>query len=83
MEISLEIEENWRPPFRIEYDGKYITLYGKDADYPQNNPYSSSDDEVEYEEMVLVPVVVEVREADPKIKSTDGGFVTIEYCVDK
>ena len=44
----------------MEYDGKYVALYGKDKNYPMMRGG-------DYEEIVLIPIVVEARNANPEI----------------
>ena len=58
--IRIPILPNYGGGYRLEYDGKYIALYGKNKDYK----CMFGDD---YEEMVLIPVVEEVRNAKPEI----------------
>lgn len=75
--VKIPREPNWFGGFRLEYDGKYITLYGKDKNYPVQNYFFLEQLEVEYEEMVLVPVVEEVRNASPSIYWVDDKEITI------
>lgn len=63
--VKVPIENNYAGDYRIEYDGKYITLFGKDKDYKGFK--FNEDDEDWYEEMVLIPLVAECRNAIPKI----------------
>jgi hypothetical protein len=68
--ITVPIEPHFAGDYRVEYDGRYITLLGKDNRYKQFmfREYQ----EVFYEEMVLVPVVLEMRGSNPSIqKITD------------
>ena len=58
--IRIPILSNYGGGYRLEYDGKYITLYGKDKNY---KCMFGND----YEEMVLIPIVEEIRNAEPKI----------------
>lgn len=58
---------NWAPPFRLEYDGKYITLFGRDKNHPVTHYGGWAPVEPEFEEIVLVPVVKEIRKATPEI----------------
>ena len=32
--LRIKREQNWLGKFRIEYDGKYIALFGEDLNYP-------------------------------------------------
>lgn len=75
--IKIEREPNWLPPFRVEYDGKYVTLYGKDKEY-QLPHYGTIPSNPEYDEMVLVPVVIERRNIIATIKEYTGDEVIIE-----
>ena len=73
--IRIPILPNYVGGYRLEYDGKYITLYGKDKDYK----CMFGDD---YEEMVLIPVVEEIRNAEPEIiETTDTEIVVSLGCV--
>lgn len=78
--IKVPIEENWAGVYRIEYDSKYITLFGKDKDFPIQGYGMVPEDELEedYEEMVLVPIVEEIRNAEPKILKSDDKFIYID-----
>ena len=65
--IRIKRKPNWVGNFRIEYDSKYITLYGDDSDYPI---YSFSGEKSgHYEETVLIydQELIEVRNASPEI----------------
>ena len=69
--IRIPILSNYGGGYRLEYDGKYITLYGKDKDYK----CIFGDD---YEEMVLIPIVEEIRNAEPEITEiTDTEIVVL------
>ena len=73
--IRIPILSNYGDGYRLEYDGKYITLYGKDKDYK----CMFGDD---YEEMVLIPIVEEIRNAEPEIiETTDTQIVVSLGCV--
>lgn len=75
--ILVKREDNWEEPFRIEYDGKYITLFGKDKNYIV--PDYGGHGQIEYEEMVLVPVVREVRNITPQSAECDKYNIVITY----
>lgn len=79
IERYISIEDHWEGGYRIGYDGKYITLFGKDSNYPQFNFEQGT---IMYEEMVLIPVVVEIRNAkNISVKEKDE-IVVIEYFID-
>lgn len=61
----IPIEAHFAGDYRLEYDGKYITLYGKDNRYDMEGMFGAP--KGTYDEMVLVPVVEEVRNAHPEI----------------
>ena len=63
--IIIPIQPHWAGDYRIEYDGKYITLFGKDKNY-EGFRFNDSDP-IWYEEMVLNSCVVEVKNAEPII----------------
>lgn len=62
--VRVPVESHFAGDYRLEYDGKYITLFGKDRGYTAFG-YGATDES--FEEMVLVPVVIEVRRASPMI----------------
>ena len=51
---TIPIESHFGGNYRLEYDGKYITLFGNDKKYGN-------------QEMVLIAVVLEIRNATPEI----------------
>jgi hypothetical protein len=61
----IPIEAHFAGDYRLEYDGKYITLYGKDNRYDIEGMFGAP--KGTYDEMVLVPVVEEIRNASPEI----------------
>ena len=75
--IKINREPNWLPPFRVEYDGKYVTLFGEDKDY-QVPYYGKEPHEPQYEEMVLVPVAYEDRHIGATVKEYTDEHVIIE-----
>ncbi len=78
--IRIPIEPHFAGDYRLEYDSKYITLFGKDNRY---EGFRFSDDQPTwYEEMVLIGCVLEVRKATPTIKEvTDTEIVVDLGCV--
>lgn len=74
--IKLPILDYYVGDYRLEYDGKYITLFGKDKNYEGFNFHK--DDPVWYEEMVLISCVMEVRNAHPKIIRVTDTEIIIE-----
>jgi len=73
--IRIPILSYYGGGYRLEYDGKYISLFGKDKNYK----CMFGDD---YEEMVLIPIVEEIRNAEPKIiETTDTEIVVSLGCV--
>jgi len=73
-EVLVPIKPYFKGGYRLEYDGKYITLFGKDG---RHEGFRYSEEEpVWYEEMVLVALVCEVRMATPAIKEvTESGII--------
>jgi hypothetical protein len=63
--VKVPIKEYYAGGYRLEYDGKYITLFGKEKTYPGFKFYE--DDEDWFEEMVLISCVAEIRHASPEI----------------
>lgn len=77
--IKVRKQDNWAGSYRLEYDGKYITLFGRDKEYPVFNIMGGGEQcPDEYEEMVLLPVVEEIRNATPEIVAEDGKYIYIE-----
>ena len=78
--IRIPIEPHFAGDYRLEYDGKYITLFGKDNRY---EGFRFSDDQpIWYEEMVLIGCVLEVRKATPTINEvTDTEIIVDLGCV--
>lgn len=83
--IQVPIESHFAGDYRLEYDGKYITLFGRDKNYPQWqwSTESKTEDQSPYEEMVLISCVEEVRHASPVITAVDNEFITIKLNVSK
>jgi len=73
--IRIPIEPHFAGKYRIEYDGKYVSLYGLDNRYDMAGLYGAP--EGTFDEMVLIPVVAEVRNASPEIVSVTDDFVEI------
>jgi len=70
----IKIESHFAGDYRLEYDGKYVTLFGKNKDYDLSGLFGAP--EGTYDEGVLVPVVEEIRNAEPQIiKVTDTEIV--------
>ncbi|WP_209328928.1 hypothetical protein [Lunatimonas salinarum] len=63
--IRLPIFDYFAGGYRLVYDGKYITLYGRDKNYKGFKVNDKHEDW--FEEMVLIPVVMEIRNANPQI----------------
>lgn len=78
--IRIPILDYYAGDYRLEYDSKYITLFGRDKThvgfkYDQEEPDW-------YEEMILVSVVAEIRNASPQIiEVTDTEIVVSLGCV--
>ena len=78
--IRIPIKHHFAGDYRLEYDGKYITLFGKDSRY---EGFRFSDEQpIWYEEMVLIGCVFEVRGANPTIREvTDTEIIVDLGCV--
>lgn len=75
--ILLEyIRPNWGGDYRLEYDGKYVTLFGKDKNYAMPR-YGGEEGETYYEEMVLVPVLYEGRGLEPEIVDVNDKYIKV------
>lgn len=62
--------------YRVEYDGKYVSLFGGDKNYV-GFKFNQEDDDW-YEEMVLIPVVIERRNIIPEIVSVKDNYITVQ-----
>jgi hypothetical protein len=78
--IQVKVEPHFAGHYRIEYDGKYVTLFGWDKTYPVPNFYGGGNTN-EYEEMVLISCVAEVRKATPCILNVNDEVITIDLVV--
>lgn len=74
--VRVPILENYCAPYKLEYDGKYVTLLGGDKNYRRQTYGSTESDQ--FEEMVLVPVVAEIRNAEPVISEITGEYIYID-----
>ena len=74
--IRIPIEEHFAGDYRLEYDSKYITLFGKDRNYEGFR--FSNDQPIWYEEMVLISCVLEVRNATPTIKEVTDTEIIVD-----
>lgn len=78
--ISIPIEPHFAGGYRLEYDSKYITLFGRNKNYEGFN--FSDNDPTWYEETVLISCVLEVRNANPIIKEvTDTEIIVDLGCI--
>ena len=62
--ILVKRESNFLPPFQVEYDGKYISLKGRDKNFPLTNYglHANKDDYIlSYDEKILIPIVLEMQ----------------------
>jgi hypothetical protein len=78
--IHIPIEPHFAGDYRLEYDSKYITLFGKDNRY--EGFIFTDDQDIWYEEMVLISCVLEVRKSTPTIKEITDKYITVDLgCV--
>ena len=63
--IHIPIEQHFAGDYKLEYDGKYVSLIGKDKNYEINAYHTPS--APEHEEMVLIGCIIEIKNADPRI----------------
>lgn len=63
--IIVKIEPDWAGAYKLEYDGKYVTLLGRDRNYGEDI-------------MVLESVVIEVRNATPFIVGENETEILID-----
>lgn len=75
--IKLKIKDNWNGKYRLEYDSKYITLFGEDKNYECWN-WGGDPKRKSYEEMVLVSCVVEGRNLNPSIIKVTKKYILID-----
>ena len=69
--IKIDVQSHFAGNYRIEYDGKYITLFGGDMEYP--SMWVDGD----FEEMVLIPIVAELRNVNPVISEVTQNHIII------
>lgn len=74
--IHIPTRPHFAGDYRLEYDGKYITLLGKDNRYEGFR--FADDQEALYEEMVLISCVVEARKATPTIKEVTDKYIAVD-----
>ena len=74
--ILINIEPHFAGDYRLEYDGKYITLYGLDSNY--KSPCYGRPNEYYLEEMVLHPCIFEGRGLKPKILTVTDEYITVK-----
>lgn len=74
--IDIPILPHYAGGYRLEYDGKYITLFGRDRRYKGFNFSGDSEDDW-FEEMVLIPLVREIRGANPKIINITDAYIVV------
>ena len=65
--IHIPIEPHFAGGYRLEYDSKYVVLFGRDRRY-KAYALGKIEGDFNYEEMILDSLVAEVRNANPKIK---------------
>ena len=73
--VKIQILPNYNGNYRLDYDGKYITLFGEDKNYKGFKYDKDAQDW--YEEMVLVAVVAECRNAKPEIKEVTDKHIVV------
>ena len=73
--LRIPRESNWLGNFRIEYDGKYIGLMGKDKNYPCW--FVPDDQPAEYEEMCFGGSFAEGRNLSPEITEVTDKYIYI------
>ncbi len=72
--IRIPILDYYGGGYRLEYDGKYLTLFGRDKKY-KGFKFNDGDEEW-FEEVVLIPVVKEIRQVSPQIvEITDSEII--------
>jgi len=78
--IRIPILDFYAGGYRLEYDGKYITLFGRDKNH-KGFKFDNTDKDW-FEEMVLIPVVEEIRNASPEIIEVSNTEIVIDLgCV--
>src|SRR5574343_30299 len=78
--IRIPIQFNFAGGYRLEYDGKYITLIGRDRAHPGFKFAEEQEDW--FEESVLIPVVIEIRKANPQIIEVTANEIIVKLgCV--
>ena len=73
--ITIPILNYYAGDYRLQYDGKYVSLYGRNSNY---EGWSFNSDDLWYEEMLLIPIVIEVRNANPEIIEITNDKIVID-----
>ena len=74
--IELNIQDYYAGDYRLEYDGKYLSLLGRDKNYPQFK-FNPNDIDT-YEEMLLMPAFLEGRNLQPSIVEVTNTKIIIK-----
>ena len=75
--IKVTVKPHFRGEYRLEYDGKYISLFGLDTRY---EGFRFSDNQpIWYEERLLIPIVAEVRNAKPEITEITETYILVTF----
>lgn len=89
--VKIKREDNWVGVFRIEYDSKYVTLYGRNANYPISDFQGNETGQFEETVLIYEPELIEVRNANPEIIEVNDKEIVIDlkieykcsYCKDE
>jgi hypothetical protein len=74
--VEIPIEPHFVGDYRLTYDGKYVTLWGKDKNYDMSGMFGAP--EGTYDEMILVPCVAEIRNAKPEIIEVNEKMIVVK-----
>lgn len=70
-------ESHWLGQFRIEYDGKYISIYGEDSNYPGYGYGTTETEPSWFEEMCLAGSIAEGGNLNPEITDVTDKYIYI------
>lgn len=77
MKIIVNIEPHFAGNYSLIYDGKYLSLKGRDSRYLVDY---FGEGNSSYEEMILVPVIVEIKNVIPRITKVTKEKIEIKLC---
>lgn len=75
--VRIPIEPHFAGDYQLEYDGKYITLHGRDNRYTEFQYTTEPCISPTFEKMVLIPIVEEARRIECVIEKVTESEIVI------